>query len=120
MEDKKKDPKKEVEFDEIPEKEAMHLRKFLKDGTEFRGLEKTVVAILKYNQDGRKNKDGRTKLKEVVDMVSKAFRLSEDYDSDSSADDENEWLLQSKKIGRKLKKSECKLFSVEDKYIKLA
>ena len=116
----KKEKKEGVEFDEIKEKEAMHLRKFLKDGTEFRGLEKTVVSILKYNQDGRKNKDGRTKLKEVVDMVSKAFRLSEDYDSDSSADDENEWLLKNKKICRKLKKSECKLFLVEDKYIKLA
>ena len=105
VEEKKKEKNEGVEFDEITEKEAMHLRKFLKDGTEFRGLEKTVVSILKYNQDGRKNKDGRTKLKDVVDMVSKAFRLSEDYDSDSSADDENEWLLKNKKIGKKLKKS---------------
>ena len=66
----------------------------MKDGTEFRGLEKTVVAILKYHQDGRKNKDGRIKIKEAANTVSKVFRLSEDYDSDdSSSDDDNAWLL---------------------------
>ena len=61
------------ELDEIPEKEALHLRKFLKDGTEFRGLEKTVIALMKDALDGRKNKDGRIKVKEAAKSISKVF-----------------------------------------------
>lgn len=98
----------------------MQLRKFLKDGTEFRGLEKTVIAILKYNQDPRKNKDGRIKLKEAAKMISKSFRLSEDFDSDSSADDDNLWLLKHSKIAKKLKKIESIDFEIEEKFIKLS
>ena len=85
---KEKEPKTNNQLESIPEKEALHLRKFLKDGTEFKGIEKTIVAILKYNQD-RKNQDGRIKLKEAASMISKVYRLSEDYDSDSSADEDD-------------------------------
>ena len=41
--------KESPDLEEIPEKEALHLRKFLKDGTEWRGLEKTIVAMMKYH-----------------------------------------------------------------------
>ena len=92
----------------------------MKDGTEFRGIEKTVVAILKNNQDTRKNKDGRLKLKEASKMISKTFRLSEDYDSDSSADDDDSWLLKHSKIAKKLKKIESPHFKIEEKFIKLS
>ena len=97
------------------------MRKFLKDGTEFRGLEKTVVAILKSHYDGRKNKDGRIKIKQAAATINKVYRLSEDYDSDeSSSDEENAWLLKRKAISKKLKKMQSEDIAIDGKYIKLA
>ena len=95
------------------------MRKFLKDGTEFRGLEKTLVSLLKYHQDGRKNKDGRVKLKEAASTVSKVFRLSEDFDSDDSDEEEHAWLLDCKKISKQIKELVSDNVGREGKYIKL-
>ena len=77
--------------------------------------------MMKYHQDRKKNKDGRIKIKEAAETISKIFRLSEDYDSDDSSDeDEFTWLLQRKSVSKRLKKLKHDDLAIDGKYIKLA
>ena len=93
---KANDKNKDTE-EEISDSEAAQLRKLLSDGTEFKGIEKTIVSILKENRDPKKNKDGSMKIKQAAKMITKAFRLSEDFDSsDDSDDDDSKWLVDTK------------------------
>ena len=77
--------------------------------------------MMKYHQDRKKNKDGRIKIKEAAETISKIFRLSEDYDSDdSSEEDEFTWLLKRKSVSKRLKKLKNNDLAIDGKYIKLA
>ena len=77
--------------------------------------------MMKYHQDRKKNKDGRIKIKEAANIISKIFRLSEDYDSDDSSDDEEfSWLLKRKSVSKRLKKLKHDDLAIDGKYIKLA
>ena len=77
--------------------------------------------MMKYHQDRKKNKDGRIKIKEAAETISKIFRLSEDYDSDdSSEEDEFTWLLKRKSVSKRLKKLKHDDLAIDGKYIKLA
>ena len=49
------------------------------------------------------------KVKKLAKMISKVFRLSEDYESDSDSDEDSDsdrWIADSKAVLKKLKKSE--------------
>ena len=88
----------------ISHEETVKFRRFLEDDVEFRGLEKTAIAIL------QKEKDRSMKLKKLAKMISKIYRLSEDYESDSDSDsddsdDDEKWLADSKAVTKKLKKT---------------
>ena len=86
--------------DQLTEKEKAAFRKFLKDGSEFRGLEKTAIAVL------QREKPNEMKLKKLAKQVSQIYRMSEDFDSDSDeSEDKNAWLASKKQVKRRLK--EC-------------
>ena len=104
-----------VEDEDLTEKEKLKLRKFLEDGCEFRGFEKTAIAVLK------KESEQQMKLKRLAKQVSQIYKLSEDFDSDSEAsENEDDWLASRKKVVKKLKKISCDKLKVEGKLIKLA
>ena len=97
----------------IGEEEANRLRKFLKDGCEFRGLAETAIAIL------RKEQTRQLKLRRLSKKIGQVFRLSEDYDSDESdIEDELKWLTSRKSILKKLKKEPNEHLQVDGKLIK--
>ena len=98
--------------EQISADEAIKLRKLLKNETEFRGFVETASLLLKNEKDG-------LKLKSLSKKLLKTFRLSEDYDSDSDAsDDENKLYAKGHKaISKHLKQRDE--FVVDDKVIKL-
>ena len=123
---KEKEPKNEVEEekpekeeaveeeDGLTEKEKINLRKFLEDGCEFRGLETTVISVLK------KQGTQQMKLKRLAKQITQIYKLSEDFDSDSDASqDEDGWLANRKKVVKRLKKMECSKLEIEGKVVKL-
>ena len=60
------------------------------------------------------------KLKRLAKQVSQIYKLSEDFDSDSEAsDEEDSWLANRKKVVKKLKKIQCDKLEVEGKLVKL-
>ena len=62
------------------------------------------------------------KLKKLAKMVSKVYRLSEDYESDSDSDsdsDEERWLADSKAVSKKLKKTKHSRLQRDGKVLKL-
>ena len=100
------------EAEELTEKEKIAMRKFLKEGSEYRGLEKTAVAVLE--KEGARE----MKLKKLTRQLTQIYKMSEDFDSDSDAsEDENAWLADRKKVKKSLKRSEK--FEVDGKMIKL-
>ena len=104
--------KAEDKAEELTEKEKVAMRKFLKEGSEFRGLEKTAVAVLE------KEKTKEMKLKKLAKQLTQIYKMSEDFDSDSDAsEDEDSWLADKKKVKKSLKKSGK--FQVDGKMIKL-
>ena len=59
------------------------------------------------------------KLKSLAKQIETIFRLSEDFDSDDSdIDDDMKWLVDRKKILKKLKVVEHKNLAVEGKLLK--
>ena len=73
------------------------MRKLLKNETEFRGFAETASLLLKNQKEG-------LKLKKVSKQLLNTFRLSEDYDSDSDASDEENKIYNkgSKAVGKLL------------------
>ena len=111
--DESSERKENDEREEISEKDAIKLRKFLKDGCEFKGLTETAVAVLK-SEDSR-----QLKVKVLTKKISQIFRLSEDYESDESdIDDDVKWLTNKKKISKKLKRIDSEQLVIEGKLIK--
>ena len=88
-EDKPAHQEKEVVQDDgLTEKERERLRNFLEDGCEFKGLEKTVIAVLKKTKQ-------EMKLKALAKTITLIYKLSEDFDSESE-DEEDGWLANRK------------------------
>ena len=86
----------------------------MEDGCEFKGLEKTAIAVLK------KESSQQMKLGRLAKQVAQIYKLSEDFDSDSDASaDEDSWLANRKKVAKKLKKISCDRLEVDGKIIKL-
>ena len=111
---KKEKEEVEVEDDGLTEKEKMNLRKYLEDGCEFKGVEKTAVAVLK------KAEEQQMKLRKLARQLSQIYKLSEDFDSDSDAsENEDSWIANRKKVAKKLKKIQCEKLQIEGKIIKL-
>ena len=80
----------------LDKSDADKLRKFLKDGSEFRGYLPTAKLILAKSQEG-------LKAKKLAKQLMQTFRLSEDFDSDSDASDsENAVYRQGRKAVVKL------------------
>ena len=59
------------------------------------------------------------KVKKLGDLISKVFRLSEDYDSDDSDSDGDLWLASSKQVAKKLKKVKHARLQRDGKLLKL-
>ena len=62
------------------------------------------------------------KIKKLGSLVSKVYRLSEDYDSDSdsdSDDDNDRWLVDSNAVAKKLKKVKHARLQKDGKVLKL-
>ena len=98
-EESKVEKSENQENNEITEAEAIQLRRFLKDGCEFNGLDETAIAVLK------KESSRQLKLRVLSKKISQIFRLSEDYDSDESdIEDDVKWLINKKQIRKKLAK----------------
>lgn len=80
------------------------MRKFLKKETEFFGYVKTALLVLKDKPQG-------LKVKKLAKQISNCFRLSEDFDSDSDASDDDN------KLYRKGTKSVIKLLKKDDRIV---
>ena len=116
---KKKKVESEDEKDDTPhegdglsEKQKDKFRKFLESGCEFKGLEKTVMDVLK-KEDSRE-----MKLKSLAKQITQIYKLSEDFDSESEDEDDG-WLADRKKVAKKMKKLESERLEIEGKMIKL-
>ena len=89
--ERKTDAEPNADEKKISEAEAIKLRRFLKDGSEFSGLIETAIAILK------KESTRQLKVRVLSKKISQIFRLSEDYDSDESdIEDDLKWLTDKK------------------------
>ena len=101
------------EPDQISEKEAIRLRKFLDDGCEFKGFAETAIAILK------KTESKSMKIKVLTKTMQQVFKLSEEYDSDDSdIEDEHKFLTDAKKIRKQFKKLDNAKLVMDGKMVK--
>ena len=110
--DKKDKEETAIESDGLTEKQKDKLRKFLESGCEFKGLEKTVIDVLK------KDDSREMKLKSLAKQIVQIYKLSEDFDSESEDEDDG-WLADRKKVAKKMKKLESDRLEIDGKKIKL-